>query len=89
MQTESQRVSIGSRIDTSVDDLEGIHWFQLHHSHQASASASMLAKKIKRFLELFKSINADTPREHGLKLLLFEECLIGLVYGRKPLLFPS
>ena len=46
--------------------LNVIHLFQVHHSHQASAS--ILASKFKWVRDRFKNVNTDAWCEHGLKL---------------------
>ena len=38
-------LKVYSQLWLSLWRLKGIHWFQLHHSYQASASLSILAKK--------------------------------------------
>ena len=50
--------------------LKGIHWFQLHHSHQASVSASRLASKLKWVLDRSKSVIAsvNVVRRYELRL---------------------
>ena len=63
--------------------LKGIHWFQLHHSHQASVSVSILMSKFIWVLDLFRSINisviADVLCGHSLRMLVFWPTLIPLV----------
>ena len=46
---------------------KGIHWFQLHHSHQASPWTLTLVSRFKLVLDRFKSVNAGGQCEHGLK----------------------
>ena len=61
--------------------LKRIHWFQVHHSHQVSASASILASKFKWVLDQFKcikvSVNTDALCQHGLswRFIQVESCL--------------